>query len=263
MIVIIPCYNEEHRLQPSAVARLIADPRIDVTLVDDGSRDGTLQLMRSLSERFGPRVRVLALAQNGGKAEAVRRGFLDAFAQIDRRAAKDDVVGYMDADFATPPEEMSRLYDEMRDAHARVALGSRIARLGAQVRRQNSRHYLGRVFATTASLVLDMSIYDTQCGAKLFRDSPIVRKAFAFPFRSQWVFDVELLGRLATGTDELSGIPLDAFIEVPLKVWEDVRGSKLGVRGAIRGGLDLLRLGARVRIEGRGAFFPTEKANRK
>jgi dolichyl-phosphate beta-glucosyltransferase len=259
VIVVLPCYNEEKRLDPSGVARLVADPRIDVILVDDGSVDGTRALLERLAASAPDRITAMAMPANSGKGEAVRTALHVALDRIDRGEAKDAIVGYLDADFATPPEELSRILDALLASDAKVAFGSRIARLGARVRRNQARHYLGRIFATTASVVLAMDIYDTQCGAKLFRDTPALRAAMEQPFRSRWVFDVELLGRLTTGTPTAPPLEASDFLEIPLEVWEDVRGSKLGVKGALRGGMDLLRLGARVKSGGRGEFFPRRK----
>jgi glycosyltransferase involved in cell wall biosynthesis len=256
MIVVIPCYNEERRLDPRSVEQLVADPRIDVILVDDGSTDGTRLLIERIAAGAPGRITAISLARNAGKAEAVRIGVTDALARIARGEARDDVVGYLDADFATPSREVARMLDIFLASDKKVAMGSRIARLGARVRRNQARHYLGRIFATTASIVLDMAIYDTQCGAKLFRDTPALRAAMSAPFRSRWVFDVELIGRLITGRDGAPALAEDDFLEIPLEVWEDVRGSKLGIHGALRGGIDLLRLGVRVKIQGKAAFFP-------
>jgi glycosyltransferase involved in cell wall biosynthesis len=256
VIVVLPCYNEEKRLEPLGVARLIADPRVDVILVDDGSSDGTRSLLERLEKAAPDRITALAMPRNSGKAEAVRTAMHVAFERIDRGRTKDDIVGYLDADFATPPEELSRMLDALIQRNAKVAFGSRIARLGARVKRNPARHYLGRLFATTASIVLSMDIYDTQCGAKLFRDTPALRAAMAQPFRSRWVFDVELLGRLTTGTADVEPLSISDFLELPLESWEDVRDSKLGVLGALRGGMDLLRLGARVKSRGPNEFFP-------
>lgn len=256
MIVVIPCYNEEKRLDPAAVAQLIADERIDLVLVDDGSTDGTRALLERLQAESPGRITALAMPHNSGKAEAVRTGVALALQRIAAGGQKDDRVGYLDADFATPPDEVSRMLDRMIETGAKVTMGSRVARLGARVNRNQARHYLGRLFATTASVVLEMGIYDTQCGAKLFRDTPALRAAMSQPFRSQWVFDVELLGRLITGTEGVEPLVPGDFLEIPLEQWHDVRGSKLGVKGALRGGMDLLRLGVRVRTGGKKAFFP-------
>lgn len=250
MHVVIPCYNEEERLSESQVRMLAADPRVRVLLVDDGSHDGTAALIERIAARVPEgRVRALVLPENRGKAEAVRTGLL---------AALEDgasVVGYTDADFATPPEEMIHLLDELERSGALVALGARIARLGAHIERKASRHYLGRVFATGASIILGLAVYDTQCGAKLFRDTAVLRLALSQPFSSRWSFDVELLGRLGAGAPGVPGIRPEQMIEVPLRTWIDVGGSKLSPQGAVKAGLDLLALGARVARRGPRGFY--------
>ncbi len=249
MWVTIPCFNEATRLDRAMVARLLEDPRVAIVFVDDGSTDATGALLAELARREDARVRVVSLAENSGKGEAVRRGMLASL-----EAAGDGVVGYLDADFATPPEELSRLLDalEARGEATQVVLGARIARLGALVERNAARHYLGRVFATAASLVLDLAVYDTQCGAKLFRDTPALREALASPFRSRWAFDVELIGRLTAASPPTRA---DAFLEVPLETWRDKKGSKLVGPAMLRAGLDVLRLGANVARHGKRGFF--------
>ena len=91
--VVIPCYNEERRLEPASIDLLIEDDAIDVLLVDDGSTDGTRELLSRLAAARPGQLRVLELAQNGGKAEAVRRGLADvveAGASGGRRRADRD-----------------------------------------------------------------------------------------------------------------------------------------------------------------------------
>ena len=249
MWLTIPCYNEASRLDVGEVARLLEDPRIDVLFVDDGSTDGTREMLDGLVARHRGRVRVLQLGVNGGKGEAVRRGMLEAL------ALGSSVVGFLDADFATPPRELVGLLDALERSTAKVVLGARIARLGAVVERNPLRHYLGRVFATAASTVLDLAVYDTQCGAKLFRDTPPLRHALAEPFRSRWAFDVELIGRLTADAQPLGK---DDFLEVPLGEWRDKRGSKLAGPAMLKAGTDVLKLGAAVASRGKRAFFRSE-----
>ncbi len=246
MWLTIPCYNEAARLEVAEVRRLLEDSRVDVLFVDDGSTDATAELIDGLAREHSPRIRALHLEKNGGKGEAVRRGMLEAL------ALGSPIVGYLDADFATPPRELVRLLDALEGSRASVVLGARIARLGAIVERNPLRHYLGRVFATAASTVLDLAVYDTQCGAKLFRDTPALRSALAEPFRSRWAFDVELIGRL---TGAATPLTKSDFIEVPLGEWRDKRGSKLAGPAMLKAGADVLKLGASVAKRGKRAFF--------
>lgn len=253
VIVVIPCYNEVERLDEAQVLSLCEEPSTSVVLVDDGSQDGTAALLDRIASRAPKdRIRYLVLPENRGKAEAVRAGLLDA---LSRGAS---VVAYADADFATPPSEILRLRRELDASGAKVALGARIARLGAHIDRKASRHYLGRVFATGASLVLGLAVYDTQCGAKVFRDTPALRHALSQPFSSRWSFDVELIGRLGAGGPGAPAITRDEMIEVPLRTWIDVGGSKMSLRGALEAGADLMALGARVARRGPGGFFPRQ-----
>jgi hypothetical protein len=130
-------------------------------------------------------------------------------------------------------------------------MASRVRMLGWRMDRRAWRHYLGRVFATLASVILDMPVYDTQCGAKAFRVSPALRVAISTPFRSSWVFDVELIGRLSRGSSTAEPVPLGAFEEMPLRSWRDVSGSTLGPVAMGQALVDLLVVGARLNRGGR------------
>jgi dolichyl-phosphate beta-glucosyltransferase len=121
-----------------------------------------------------------------------------------------------------------------------VATGARVLLSGRDIARRPGRHYLGRLFSTVASFILRAAIYDTQCGAKFFRDGAVLREALSEPFRSRWAFDVELLGRLLVGAPGVPGVRTSQLVEVPLRRWVDVRGSKLGPGDMVRAGFDLL-----------------------
>jgi dolichyl-phosphate beta-glucosyltransferase len=234
IVLIIPCFNEADRLPRDSVRQLVRESQIRLVLVDDGSTDATREVLEELRSSEGGRISVLDMPGNRGKAEAVRAGLLSA---LDRA----EIVGYADADFATPAEELIRLANIIRESRAEVVLGSRVALLGAQIDRSAVRHYMGRVFATGASIVLKRPVYDTQCGAKFMRVSEALRSALATPFRSRWAFDVELLGRLWAAN------PGCEVVEVPLQRWVDVKGSKLRPAAMVRAGLELLWIGRDLR----------------
>jgi len=241
---VIPCYNEEKRLDPKQIEALVADPRVAVVLVDDGSKDGTRALLNDIASRAPERIAVCGLDKNGGKAEAVRRGLLTAI------GAGADVVGFADADFATPVHELLRLLDELAKSAADIVIGSRVLRLGASIDRKPLRHLVGRVFATVAAAAVGVPVYDTQCGAKLFRVNPQLEAALRTPFSSRWSFDVELLcrlyGRLGEGTAQ--GL---VALEVPLSEWHEVSGSKLHIGSMAKSFAELLGIWARAELQSR------------
>ncbi len=244
--VIIPCFNEAARLDDDAILGLVAQPGVDLLLVDDGSTDDTLARLRALAARAPERVAVLALPGNRGKAEAVRRGLEQALLDQALR------VAYLDADLSTPPAELLRILQVLEERpDVDVVLGSRVRLLGRRIERHALLHYLGRGFATAASLTLGLAVYDTQCGAKAFRRTPALLAAVRAPFSSRWVFDVELLQRLLMGADGAPPLPARAFLELPLKEWREVPGGKLGPVAMARAGLDLARLAVRARAKDR------------
>ena len=220
--IVVPFYNEERRFDRARLLELAGDPAVELIVVDDGSRDRTAQLLSELEAAARGKVHFLKLERNRGKGEAVRLGMLRA---LERGR---ETVGFTDADFSTRPSELLRLLaalDSRGDLD--VLIASRVLLVGRKVERKAVRHYLGRVFATIAANILRTPFYDTQCGAKLFRASPMLASALAQPFVSRWAFDVELLGRLLIGTPATAGIPLERMREVPLEEWVDAGGSKV------------------------------------
>jgi glycosyltransferase involved in cell wall biosynthesis len=235
-VLVVPCYNEEKRLGGEGFRAFLAEPDLSLLFVDDGSTDRTCPVLQQLCEALEGRAAVLRLESNRGKAEAVRLGMRQAL------AVGADVTGYLDADLATPPGEVLRLLALMGQGRLEVALAARVLLLGTDILRKPYRHYLGRVFATCASLCLGIPVYDTQCGSKVFRRTPALEAALRDPFVSRWAFDVELIGRLLTGTPEVAGVPVQAFVEMPLGHWHDIAGSKLRLLDFPRMGIDLWRI---------------------
>jgi glycosyltransferase involved in cell wall biosynthesis len=221
-VIVVPCYNEAARLDVAAYRTFLRNGGAFLMFVDDGSTDATRSVLESIREGAPDRCDVAPLARNVGKAEAVRAG-------VERALARGATyVGYWDADLSTSLDEVPAFRDVLAARPELMGvLASRIRRLGADIQRNPMRHYFGRVFATCASIALGIPVYDTQCGAKLFRATDEVREIFAGAFESRWIFDVEILARLLRARRN-RGLACDGLlVEYPLRRWRDVAGSKL------------------------------------
>jgi len=222
-IIIIPCYNEENRFLADLFNEFYLKSEVCFCFVNDGSKDYTLRMLKGLQQGRTERINVLDLKRNGGKAEAVRQGILQSM-----NWKKFDFIGYLDADFATPLSEINYLlhqFDNKPDCQ--VVFGSRVKLMGRKIERQVLRHYLGRIFATTVSMILKLPIYDTQCGAKMFRIQ-LAKQIFIQPFISRWLFDVEIFARIINlyGYERAAAV----MYEAPLNQWLEVGGSKLSFK---------------------------------
>ena len=159
--IVVPAYNEERRL-PASLARILCylDEKPyegEVIVVDDGSEDRTVEIIRGLL----PRHANLRLMENDhrGKGYAVRTGML---------AAQGQVVLFCDADLAVPIEETARLLARLEEGYD-IVIGSREG-LGA--RRYGEpwyRHLMGRIFNFVVRIIAVGHFQDTQCGFKCFR----------------------------------------------------------------------------------------------
>ena len=124
--------------------------------------------------------------------------------------------------------------------HIDIVMGSRVKLLGRNVERFAFRHYSGRLFATAASLALHMAVDHTQCGAKIFRVNRTTREVFGAPFRSRWVFDVELLARYIAIIGRQQA--MQRIYELPLTTWTDVPGSKVKLWDGVRAMWDVVQI---------------------
>lgn len=238
-IVVVPCFNEARRLNMRAIQDYgrRADGA-ELLFVDDGSRDETPELLAHLQGNHPRRFSYLHLARNGGKAEAVRQGMLLAL------QSAPDYVGFWDADLATPLvdiESFSRVL--ATKPHIELVIGTRMRLLGRQIDRRPLRYWLGRLFANAASLALGVRVFDTQCGAKLFRVTPAVRQLFERPFLTRWIFDVEILARIEQARRGAASPPLRQIVyEFPLDRWQDVAGSSVKGGDFVKAAAELARI---------------------
>jgi glycosyltransferase involved in cell wall biosynthesis len=249
--IVVPCYNEAGRLKAGEFLEWTRrETDLHFLFVNDGSTDGTRKLLVRLSQACPERIRSIELERNGGKAEAVRRGFLASF------DPGYDVIGYWDADLSTPLDAIPRFGRTLEDHGADAVIGSRVRLLGRHIRRRALRHYLGRLFATCASLVIGLPVYDTQCGAKIFRNTERLRQVFRTPFRVRWTFDVEILARFLLLERLLGGPNIgERTVEYPLERWDDVPGSKLKGRDFFRGAWEILKIAYWLRAPWAGRRF--------
>jgi glycosyltransferase involved in cell wall biosynthesis len=235
--IVIPCYNEADRLKVGEFRDYLAQsPDVSLLFVNDGSTDSTLRVLQELQKEMPNQISVLDLEKNSGKGEAVRSGLLWAIRNGATR------VGFWDADLATPLSAIADLQSVLlSNPEVDVVLGSRVKLLGRNIERRATRHYLGRAFATCAALVLGLEVYDTQCGAKLFRVTPGLEQVLAQPFCSRWIFDVELIARFLK-VPAVDSEAKNKIYEFPLYSWRDVPGSKVRLGDFFRSAMDLNKI---------------------
>lgn len=218
---VIPCYNEEFRLDSNSyISSLGNNPTLSILFVNDGSSDDTEKVLFSLKDNFPQQVDVLSLDKNQGKSEAVRLGVKKVLS-TDPDAS---VIGYLDADLATSLEEGFALSNILwHNEKLKFVFASRISKVGSTISRKTYRHLIGRVIATFISNILKLRVYDTQCGAKVFtRD--LAAFVFEKPFISKWLFDVEIFARMLCVPEKYSE---NNMLEYPLDKWIDHDGSKV------------------------------------
>ncbi len=240
--IVIPAYNEEARLPPTMDSflgyfRKRGEP-FELIVVNDGSRDGTAELVRRKMQE-DPELRLVDQAKNGGKGSAVKAGLL---------AAKGDLWLFSDADESTPADDFGALKAAI-DCGADLAMGSRaIQGSKLEVRQSFYREFLGRCFNLVVRTILWVPFHDTQCGFKAMRAStmrPVIERLRTPHFG----FDFEIVYRA-----HRSGLKI---VEVPV-TWRDRAGSKVSV---LRDGMimvgSLFRIRQMVRRELKAAHKPT------
>jgi dolichyl-phosphate beta-glucosyltransferase len=211
--IVVPAFNEEARLGPTLDAYLAycrrTARRVEVIVVDDGSLDRTSAVVNSYAQRH-PEVRLIRLAENQGKGQAVRSGVVNA---------QGKQVLFADADGATPLSEIERLEAAIRTG-ADVAIGSRALHgEGVKIEARLYRRVIGRIFHGLVEILTVPRVKDTQCGFKLFR-GPVAHDLFSRMRIRGFSFDVEVLMMAQRRGYSIAEVPVN---------WTHQPGSKVNL----------------------------------
>lgn len=234
--IVVPCYNEEKRFAYAEFkAFALANPEVLLCLVNDGSKDGTLEVLTKIQQESPENILVHDLPQNSGKSEAVRLGMLQVHSNFSCH-----LIGFLDADLATTPEEwlLMAKYKENYPKYGAI-VGSRIQRLGAEINRDDSRSFASSMIKKLIKQILKANFQDTQCGAKIFQRN-LVPFLFNKPFQTPWLFDVEIFLRLQ---EKFGRTTLQkGVLEYPLLHWSEIGDSRLHLKDTLKIPLQLLGL---------------------
>ncbi|WP_299109828.1 glycosyltransferase [uncultured Tenacibaculum sp.] len=235
LAIVIPCYNEAQRLRVAHYKSFLKQhPKAFICFVNDGSTDETLEVLEEIRSAYPSQVFAINQSKNQGKAEAVRTGVLHCGKEF-----YAEKIAYLDADLSTSLEECLEISEKLSSS-TYFAFGSRIAKLDCTIDRKHYRFLIGRCIATLISRQLNLKIYDTQCGCKVFKQS-LGMLLFQEKFISRWLFDVELFHRLIAiyGRRQLK----DIAKEIPLQSWCDTDDSKVPLSYFFKLWIDLRNIG--------------------
>ena len=235
VVIIIPCYNEADRLDTNKfIDYLSKNTHLHFIFIDDGSTDNTNLIIKQIILKFNSLASLLINETNKGKAESVRLGVIESYKM------NPDFIGFLDADLSAPIEEIDNLLKIIKkDKTKEVVFASRIQLIGSEIKRNYFRHFFGRVFATVVSNILNLPVYDTQCGAKIF-SRKICDDIFYEQFISPWLFDVELFARLLNVYGMERTIQMS--YEHPVCKWVDIDGSKVKPIYFLKAPFELLKI---------------------
>lgn len=219
LVLIVPAYNEEHRLGDGSYFRQIQEQgSIRFIFVNDGSTDQTASLLKNLCHQVNGRV--IDLEQNSGKAEAIRQGLL-----ISLDEDSFEYVGFLDCDRAFSVDSVSDFIKKAKivlstEKSIDAVISSRIKLSGREVLRKASRHYISRILITLIGFSVPNLPYDSQSGLKIFRKTTQLEDALSRPFSTKWFFDIELFIRT-------NWLEENRVWEEPVISWVDIDGSHL------------------------------------
>ena len=193
--LVIPAHNEALRIERTLRSYRAALPSdVELVVVANGCTDDTAGVTRRVAKDLAG-IALIDIAEPVGKGGAVRAGFAGAVSEW---------VGFVDADLATPPEDVQKVIDAARRTGA--AIGSRWAQGSRIVGRTAGRDAAGRVFAGLVRTLLRLPFHDTQCGIKVFHRRWLAGY-LAQSRVSDLAFDVELLVLLRDQGAAIAEVP--------------------------------------------------------
>ena len=215
--VVIPCFNEEKRINPAQYIDSLGDFSSKVFLVDDGSTDKTFSVIKRLERKVPDRFIAIKSPHNMGKAEAVRLGINTA---LDKKFRH---IGFMDADLSVKFNEIPNFLQVFKNLpEVTSVIGVRLPLAGHKIERPAGKYLIQETITKLANVLFSPKVKDTQCGAKMFK-AEVLRSTVKEPFLSRWLFDIELLKRISSlpQCKEKSWL-----FELPVSSWENIAGSK-------------------------------------
>lgn len=207
--IIIPAYNEEHRL-PRTLEQIFAflgeqNYTAEVLIVENGSSDNTLGIAQQYAEKY-KNLRVLS-ENRSGKGNAVRRGML---------VAQGQYRFMCDVDLSMPIEELEKFIPE-EGITLDIAIGSREAEGAVRYDEPEYRHLGGRLINFAIRVLILPGLNDTQCGFKFFR-AEVAEDIFPSQTLTGWSFDIELLFLARKRGYQIIEIPIHWYFDPETKL---------------------------------------------
>jgi len=213
--IIIPAYNEEKRIGQTLDIYLqyFKKDKVEIIVVLNGCRDNTLEIVKNYKTKNPGVVKYINIKETIGKGGGVKRGFEEAIG---------DLIGFVDADSSTSPEEYNRLISHIAEANGVIA--SRWKRGAKVINRTFLRKIISFGFAFLVKILFWLPYSDTQCGAKIFKKEAIKRVIGKLTVFNMG-FDVELLYLMKINNFYIKEIPTvwvdkssSAFLGSPFKI---------------------------------------------
>jgi glycosyltransferase involved in cell wall biosynthesis len=214
LLLLMPAYNEERRIEPVLrdYAKFFQENypgKFQLVVVLNGCTDNTLGVVQKVAAQF-PSVRADEFKQPIGKGGALIEGL--------KLALHADLIGYVDADGATPPHAFLELVEHM--ANADCVVGSRwLPDSVIHQAQAGNRRFASRVFHFIVQVLFWLNIHDTQCGAKVMKRE-VVEKIHPFLRIADMAFDINLLVAIKRAGFRIREVPTE---------WTDKAGSKVAL----------------------------------